>query len=232
MGALQAPAVVEVRDPMIRIGRSDSATRFSRISVEDNALPRAGNRYDVPGGGVLYAASTAYTCFAETMSRFRPTPAIRTLLASEPRDDDSRFMVCGGIPQAWRLRRRIFSLGLVDPLPFVDIEAPTTLTYLEEVLSGTLLALDYGADNLDIADVRNKDRRLSRAISTHFYAAQDELGHPLYAGVRYRSRLDSGDCWAIFEGTEVQVLEDQSRPIERDDPDLQRLVDEWGLRPF
>lgn len=228
MATENRPALVGPPKSIKRIGRVDSALRFSRISPEDNELRNAGNRYDVPGGGVLYGAVSEATCFAETVARFRPSPKMREIL-KEHCDDDGRFMVCGGIPQAWRLGRRVFTLRIQDALAFVDVEAAETLTYLEHALSGTLVALDYG-DNLDLADIRNSDRRLSRAIATHFYAAQDVLGTPQYSGIRYKSRLDDRECWAVFEGCEMWI--EDEKPIELDNPYLVALARRWDLRPF
>ena len=45
-----------------RVGRVGSALRFSEISPTDYNLGKAGNRYDVLGGGVLYAATDVRTC--------------------------------------------------------------------------------------------------------------------------------------------------------------------------
>lgn len=223
------PVVVDPPESLIRIGRVDSPVHFSRIQPEDNALRSASNRYDVAGGGVLYGAISEATCFAETIARFRPTPKMRELLKDDP--EEGRFMVCGGVPRAWRLRRRIYVLHTEDALPFVDVEHADTLTYLEDTLASTLVALGYH-DNLDLADVRNSDRRLSRAIATHFYGEQDEFGNLRYSGLRYRSRLDSGDCWAVFEGTSVRNDESAVKPIELDNPNLQALARRWDLRPF
>lgn len=212
-----------------RVARTDGATRFSRISPADNRSAKAGNRYDVVGGGVLYAADTVETCFRETLARFRPTPRMRQLLA-EADPDEPGFMICGGVPQDWRLQRRVFTLSLDDALPFVDVENPATLQLLEEELSQELVSLGYTA-NLDLSDVRNRDRRLSRAIADWAYTAQDETGEPLYSGVRYHSRVDDSKvCWAVFDGTTIRVEHVQS--IDLDDQDLQRVCHDWRLRPY
>ncbi len=100
-----------------RIGRREDPARFARISQTDAALPRAGNRFDVPGGGVLYAASTAQGCFAETLARFRPSPGVAAAVRGDP-----GYLDPGGIPAAWRQDRRLVSFSLAAPLPFVDID--------------------------------------------------------------------------------------------------------------
>lgn len=83
---------------LCRVARTDGATRFSRISPADNRSAKAGNRYDVVGGGVLYGADLVETCFRETLARLRPTPRMRQLL-QEADPDEPGFMMCGGVPQ-------------------------------------------------------------------------------------------------------------------------------------
>lgn len=220
---------VAAPDSMLRVARAGSGRRFSRITPSDARSERAGNRYDVVGGGVLYAADELRTCYLETLARFRPTPRMRELLA-EPDVEESGFMVCGGVPQDWRLTRRSFELVPSDALPFVDVEAPETLQQLESELSSVLVSLGYH-DNLDISDVRNRDRRLSRAIAQWAFTAQDAEGEALYSGIRYASRLDTAaTCWAVFEGT---VMDERAvTSIERADPSLEAVADQWGLRIF
>jgi hypothetical protein len=226
---MAVPKTSQPTGTVYRVARHDGALRHSEITPADNRSGRAGNRYDVVGGGVLYAASTVRTCFAETMSRFRPTPVMRALLRrQEP--DEHHFMIVGGIPQDWRLQRRIFELQISDPLPFLDVESPSTLTHLEEELSHVLTALGY-KDNLDLGDIRNRDRRLSREIAGWAYTAQDDVGTPLYSGIRYNSRVQpSQECWAIFDGTPVKVT--ATRTIELSNVDLKAVADSWDLHPY
>ncbi len=168
---MAGPVGVPAPATVYRLARHDAALRHSRITPIDNRSGSSGNRYDVVGGGVLYAATEVRTCYSETLARFHPTPKMRELLRkADP--DEPQFMLCGGIAQDWRLQRRVFALSLRASLPFLDVETPATLSYLEGELSSELLALDY-AGNLDLSDVRNRDRRLSRAIAAWAYTAQD-----------------------------------------------------------
>jgi hypothetical protein len=138
--------------------------------------------------------------------------AVADLLSAQPSDFDLDMPFVG------------------DPSRFLDVENPETLSFLERELSSELLALGY-AGNLDLSDVRNRDRRLSRAIAAWAYTAQDDVGDALYSGIRYRSRVDdSRECWAVFEGTTVEVS--SGRAIELSDPDLQAVADAWDLRAF
>lgn len=222
---MREPATAEAPTHLYRVARSRGLLSFSTISPVDAMLPTAGNRFDVPGGGVLYAGSDIAACYAETLARMRPTPKIRDLVKDEP-----GFMVAGGVPQDWRLQRTVGTLTLNKPLPSLDMEQPETHAYLSEVMASDLVALGY-TDNLDISDVANSDRRLSRAVAEHAFTATDPDGTPVYSGIRYVSRIKPDwECWAVFEGTEV--LEVSRRPIVLTDPDLAAIADLWDLRIF
>lgn len=57
------------------------------------------------------------------------------------KDEEPGFMVVGEVPQDWRLQRLLATIRLVDPLPFLDVEAPETHEFLSEVLSSDLVGL-------------------------------------------------------------------------------------------
>ena len=53
----------------------------------------------------------------------------------------------------------------------------------------------------------------------------------MFAGVRYLSRLDDAwECWAVFE--DVDIVELNRQPILREDPELLRVANYYGLRVF
>lgn len=223
------PEVAFLPDTVYRVGRSSDLLGFSRISPQDDALPTSGNRYDVAGGGVLYVATELEACFAETLSRFRPTPKIRALLA-EHEEENNHFMVVGGVPRDWRLKRSIAVIHASGPLPFLDVESGDTMAFLSERLASELVALGYD-DNLTIGEVCNQDRRLSRAIARYAYTAADDEENFLYSGIRYCSKLDPRwECWAVFEGTDV--YQSASKPIQEMEPALTAVADRWDLRVF
>ncbi|WP_415079137.1 RES domain-containing protein [Microbacterium sp.] len=91
------PRLVEAPRELWRVGRRPEPLNFSRISPTDAQNRAGGNRFDVPGGGVLYAATHPDGAFAETLARFRPTAAIRAL----PREADEHFMEVGAVPADW-----------------------------------------------------------------------------------------------------------------------------------
>ncbi|MDX6515323.1 MAG: hypothetical protein QOH73_989 [Gaiellaceae bacterium] len=89
----------------------------------------------------------------------------------------------------------------------------------------------YGAVELDVPTIRGGDRRITRLISHWAWTRLDEDGAPMYAGIRYLSRLDTQwECWAFFERTATEELE--RRSITRTMADLQEVADLWDLRVF
>ena len=223
---MSEPATADIPATIYRVGRNRRLLQFSQITPEDATLPRAGNRFDVPGGAVLYAGSTVEACYAETLARYRPSPKIREIV----RGEDPGFMVAGGVPQDWRLQRSVAQVAADHPLPFLDVESPETLEFLSRELSRDLVSLGYEA-NLDFSDICNRDRRLSRAVAAHAYTASQADGSPLYSGIRYASRLNpQWECWAIFDGTEVRLT--AQRAIELRDEDLKAVEQLFGLRIF
>ncbi len=174
-------------------------------------MPSGGNRFDVPGGRVLYAATKPKGAFAETLARFRPTASMRAI----PPEGDEPLMAVGAIPADWRTKRLLASFSLEDPLPFLDVDNPKTHTYLTDQMAAQLEVLEVA--NLDVATVRGSNRFLTRAISTWAYVAGDEDGVPMFSGLRYESRLGSYECWAIFDGTPVGRVDAQAISKTHDD---------------
>lgn len=198
--------------PLWRVGRASKPCWFSQISPEIDALNRAGNRFDVLGSGVMYAASTRLGALAETLQGFRPTTTVRAAVKRlQP-----GLMSVGAIPADWREQRRLVHLELVDPIPFLDLEHPRTWPILEDALAAELA--DLTVPNLDVSVIRGPSRRLTRLIATWAYL-QDDPGSacPRFGGIRYLSKLGDHECWAIFAGGVYHVVD--QLPIEANDPD-------------
>jgi hypothetical protein len=220
---LEGPATVAAESTYFRVARSDQPLAFSSIGPTDAQFAFAGNRFDVVGGGVLCLGTTAGGCYAETVARFRPSAKVRAAVGDEP-----GFVICGGIPADWRARRLEVQVDLPDALPFVDVESPQTHAYLTAVMAPVLAGL--AVDALDVGLVRGRNRLITRAIAAWAYAAADPDGAPLYSGLRYLSRLGEEECWAVFDGTDVQ--ERARSPIERTNPDLDAVAQTFGLTVF
>jgi len=124
------PRLVQGSPVMWRVARLGGATRFSEIEPADALSPRAGNRFDVPGGGVFYTASWLESCYREGLARMRVSPAVAHL-----DEDDGAHMRAGSVPAAWRENRRIFRLAPVGALPFVDVEHQSTWNIIEHEMT-------------------------------------------------------------------------------------------------
>lgn len=192
--------------------------------------PAAGNRFDSPTQDyrVCYFASTLDGCFGETLARFRPNPGLSAIATEDG------FMSIGEVPADWRHRRLAVRVSLAqdDRLParrFLDVEAATTRAMLREEI-GELLAY-YGYTDLDVPTIRGADRRVTRWISRWAHQQRDAQDAPLFAGIRYLSRLSTDwECWAVFE--EVALQEHERRPILRHDQALTRVAELYGLTVF
>lgn len=216
------PTLVSPPETLWRVGRIGSPLGFSTISPEDAANPRGGNRFDVPGGGVLYAATEPSGAFAETLARFRPTAEVRKRVS---REAGEHHMEVGAVPAEWRTRRVLTRFSLDDPLPFIDVDTPATHTYLTDAMARELEAL--GVRNLDVATVRGNSRFLTREIAKWAFIATDEDGEYCYSGLRYGSRLGNFECWAIFAGT--LIGDSDALSIQKTDSSLLATARSFGL---
>ncbi|WP_440709382.1 RES family NAD+ phosphorylase [Herbiconiux sp. YIM B11900] len=209
---------------LFRVERLTPALRFSRIDEATAALDGAGNRFDVLGSGVLYAASTVQAALAETAAHFRVSVTLLERLATAGASaSDLRRPSLGA---AWRDARVIRSLRVRDSLPFVDIEDARTHVLLTEQASPLLT--DLGVPLLDVPAERGRSRLLTRGLATWARSATDDAGDPLYGGIRYLSKLSNDyECWAIFEGAHLEVREE--RRITPTDADPLAVVDRHGI---
>lgn len=223
MSTSHPPRTVDIPVLTWRIARLPDPLNFSSISPSDADLSAAGNRFDVEGGGVLYTSTDPRACFLETLSRFRPSAKVLSVVKDEP-----GFMLCGGVPADWRLRRVKAEVSCADALPFLDVEAPETHVFLTEAMGAELTSL--GIDVLDVAAVRGRNRLVTRAIARWAHAATDNDGEVLFSSNRYVSRLGAFENWAIFDGTGVVCQSEAA--IDLTDPALVWASDLFKLRMF
>jgi len=216
-------ALLTAPSPIWRVERINPPLGFSRVNPVDAMNDLTGNRFDVTGAGVLYGATTPEGGYAETMAGFRPRASMVSAF-SEITPELGRVLP-GQVPMAWLTTRRLRGFDVTGSLPFVDIEAPATHTYLTHHASPILL--QHGLENLDIPAVRGPSRLLTRAIASWLYSRTDEHGQPLYAGIRYVSRLGDFECWAIFDGTPLELR--TSDEVVATDPALRHVLDLFGM---
>lgn len=77
-GLRDSPQIKAVALPekVYRVARKHAALRYSQIRPDDDADPKAGHRWDVLGGGVLYAGSTVRVAYIETLGVLRPSSGV------------------------------------------------------------------------------------------------------------------------------------------------------------
>jgi hypothetical protein len=186
-----------------------------------------GNRFDDPFGTyrVLYAATERHGAYVETLARFRPDPAVLAGLDEIDADTDEPAPPRGVVPNAWFAVRSIGSTRLSGT--YVDLGAAETLGALRTALASRLV--HYGLVDLDGAAIRlSAPRRFTQEISRAIYELTDADGDRVWDGVRYLSRLgDDLHNWAIFEPTEVSVVEVEAP--NRHDPALATALAVLGL---
>jgi hypothetical protein len=212
-----------------RIGRGDNPLEVRLPDPQTLKSTSAGNRFDSPDGsfGVLYFATELSGCFAETLARFRPSLAVQAVVEEEWRRRG--FMEVGGVPAEWRQRRTAVRVEIPPEWKFLDIESRHTYQFLRGEIALGLAALGY--QDLDVPTVRGHDRRVTRLISDWAYHARDERDHPLYGGIRYLSRIDSGwELWVVFDDVPLQPVE--TKPILPETEELKKLAAEFGLKVF
>lgn len=226
--------VTDVPQPhrgMWRVGRSPDPVHFGEpLPADQLDNPHTGNRFDSPTADyrVCYFATTLDGCFGETLARFRPDPELVEAATEEG------FMAVGEVPAAWRQRRLAVRVR-AEPSPrlpsvrFLDVEGLST----RQVLRGELAPLlaYYGYRDLDVPTVRGADRRITRWIGKWAHDQRDDTGLPVFAGVRYLSRLSSDwECWAVFDDVPLRELARQ--PILQDERTLRRVARAYELRVF
>lgn len=214
-----------------RVGRAPEPIHFPEPPKADELdYPHTGNRFDSPteNFSVCYFATQLEACFGETLSRFRPDPALADAA------DEEGFMGIGDVPADWRQQRVAVQVGFapspqLSSIRFLDVEALATRHVLRKELAD-LLAF-YGYTDLDVPTVRGADRRVTRWIGKWAFERRDEAGAPVFAGIRYLSRLNSSwECWAVFH--DVEIEEKSRQPIEREHPALRSVAKEFELTVF
>jgi hypothetical protein len=222
--------IATVRPPqggVWRVGRGPDPLQLrDPLGPEELDRPNVGNRFDSPLGTyrVAYFGRTLEACFGETLARFRPNLELLALIRDEWKE--MGFMEPGAIPREWRERRLAVKVKFRTILKFVDLEAAETIEMLRQSLASEFLVL--GHNDIDLSTIRGPDRRVTRWISNWVYSQTDDQGNPLYAGIRYLSRLDSKwECWAIFEDVGIEELIRQ--PIFREDESLQKVASKYRL---
>lgn len=203
----RAPNPFEVRDP---------APRLHPKSAED---PGSGNRFDSALGDyfVWYFGTTLDGCYGETLAPLRPSPAVVATVGK----NEEGLMALGEVPADWRRRRVAVRATFPEGRPFLDVEAADTRARLTNELAWLLNVV--GLDDIDVSAIRSRDRRLTRWISQWTWNQRWDATFPDYAGLCFRSRLNTDwQLWAVFG--EVVFEERERRSILRQDEALNRVA--------
>ena len=210
-----------------RVGRNPDPLSVPQPRAHDLRSKRAGNRFDIPGVGVIYFATKLEACFGETLARLRPKPDLAALVQDEWAA--ASYLRPGFVPRSWRLRRTAIKVKVEGRHPFLDVTTAPTCQVLRSELARGLAALGY--DDLDLGLIEGPDRRVTRLIAEWAYLQEDTDGDYLFAGIRYTSRLNHDwHCWAVFPDVELEQLE--ARPVEHEAPELLVIAELFGLRVF
>jgi hypothetical protein len=218
-----------------RVGRAPDPLGASQpLSADDLDNPKTGNRFDSPLGSyqMLYFSSSLEGCFGETLARFRPDVGLLKVIGTEWQD--LGFMGIGDVPRDWRQKRLAVRVRFPsDParfpagIDFLDVDSIATRETLRSELAGILAY--YNLSDADAATVYSNDRRVTRWIGQWAYDAHDEQGKPLYAGIRYSSRLDpSWECWGVFH--DVPIASHETRPVSEHDEAMRKIAKTYKLR--
>lgn len=213
-----------------RVGRQPDAWAWPEWAYA-GADGTFGNRYDDPDGRyrVLYASSSRFGAFAETLARFRPDLSI--VAERQVIDGEEDSLAPGDVPAGWPRLRAVGRARVAGP--FADVGHSRSLAFLRERLAAA--ALHFGVDEIDAAAIRmHVPRAFTQAISRAAYECADAEGGRQFVGVAYMSRLgDDLRNWAIFEPEPEEpspVLDAASVSVEPADPDLARALRMLGLR--
>lgn len=209
-----------------RVARAANPLSPSFLHEDDADSLTGGNRFDSTTHGTVYYSSSLEGCFAETTARFRPSPAVRAAIEADDDWAQRHFMEVGAVPADWRDQRVMVLVTFSPGVRFLDVEATSTHTVLASELAEELEEL--AIDDIDVATMRGKDRRLTRLVSQYAHDAVDANDEPAFGGIRYKSRLGDWECWAVFERT--AHVEIERRPIEETTPELLAVAKLFGLR--
>jgi hypothetical protein len=128
------------------------------------------------------------------------------------------FRARPAIPHDWRVGRRLGSAVLFVTFPLADFDASETVQALRPVLAPAAVLLRL--PDIDLSAIPGPQRELTQEAGAYIYSQRDAQGRPLYAGIRYVSRLNrEWECWAIF-ADRLRHRPLRVDPIAADDPDL------------
>jgi RES domain len=230
---MPSPSPKTVRLPAAgiwRVGWAKNPLHPQPPHALDLADTDAGNRFDsiTADFETIYYGKNHAACFAEILAHRRPDPAIVELI--DDGDSWTSFMRPGTVEAAWRRKRLLCRVALVNPEErFLDLHDHRTLAWLNRDFRPLLVLSNLGEVTVD--SITKGDRMLTRYLASWLYKLRSPTGEPLFAGIKYLSRHGSDlECWALFDRTQIELRETMT--IGKDNPDLKKIADLFGLIVF
>ncbi|GHA02194.1 RES family NAD+ phosphorylase [Streptomyces echinoruber] len=228
--ATLAPAVTLVPAPdrgVWRLGKRKSPIEYNTLQPENSQGSGAG-RFSLATYGMLYCATDPAGCYAEALAHFRVSPALRRIIGDDW-DHVPNTMRLGHLASGWRQDHVLVRIVPPKEARFLDVDAPATRATLAEELRPELSAWGVTGPLTD-EHVHGRDRRIARQMAAWAVAQRNGLGHRLVQGITYRSGYGGRQCWAVFSDVDLEQAE--QRPVRLEDPALQEVAQEYGLRVF
>lgn len=133
--------------------------------------------------------------------------------------EDTRL--AGRVTWEWRERNALVEAVIVSDGKLADLSDVGLRTELET--GHAELLAQHGMEHLDVSQVRSKTRIVTQKLGRSLYDRE-------YVGVRFRSNLDDGECFALFE--DRAMLDSMSREPElltNDVPELLQAASDFEL---
>ena len=212
--------VAQLPPRVFRVGKSSDA--WNRKPPARGLNPTL-NRYDDPLGiyHTVYASSTPYGAYMETLAPLRPAPSIDLAAVVLHNDTTLRSTPPPGQIANWIERRHMGTARISGS--YVDIGASESIAFLRHRLADRFSAL--GVSEFDISALTTAHREVTMEIS-RFIFELEYREQRRFDGIRYPSRLGSNiTCWAIFDDDGATCLMDKlSEPVSVDDPELMKAL--------
>jgi hypothetical protein len=228
MSTQPAPDVRLITAPRTGVWRLDKGTvlTYDRLRQQDTTST-AGNRWSSPRCGTLYCSSYKDACFAEELVALRVHPDMQDDV--EEAWQTSGQPAPGMVVRDWTAKRTLLRLDVPKQYLFLDVDDETTQRILTKELRNRFDELGVHEPELTGADMRGRNRRLTRAITEWALDQQTPQAAPRIHGIAYRSSYAQRQCWAIFQHTTPPTVLESSYVYPASEP-LRRVAEEYGLR--
>lgn len=170
----------------------------------------------------IYFSSQLAGALGETLQRhIRKPEELEEAFRNKP--PSNPLLLGGKVKRDELTNRQIGKTRLDQTLLFADIMATETRTVLYHTPTIAPLVRQLGLNYLDVSAVTGDTRlhrELTQEIALYVYNQTDRSKHPIYAGIRYLSHLNTNwECWAIFHDR-LRHTPMSPEPINLNDPEL------------